>query len=79
MFLRLLGEAIWREPNDGLSKAIEVAKSAHCSLSPAVERGETVTLTVRMHKFIFLDGLSPRGIFATTFTEEAAQELAPGW
>lgn len=37
--------------------------------------GKTYCLTVRILKLLFVDGIPPRGIVATTFTRKAAHEL----
>ena len=37
--------------------------------------GKTACLTLRILKLILVDGVSPRGILATTFTKKAAAEL----
>lgn len=44
--------------------------------------GKTTVLTLRLLKFIFVDGISPEEIVATTFTKKAAAELRSrilGW
>lgn len=44
--------------------------------------GNTTCLTLRILKLIFVDGVSPKGILATTFTRKAAAELRSrilGW
>jgi hypothetical protein len=74
-FLRALEEAIRRKPNDGQGKAIEAAKAASLFIVAGPGTGKTATLSMRMLKLIFVDGVSPRGILATTFTKKAAQEL----
>lgn len=44
--------------------------------------GKTASLTLRILKFVLVDGIPPRGILATTFTKKAAEELRSrilGW
>jgi DNA helicase-2/ATP-dependent DNA helicase PcrA len=44
--------------------------------------GKTASLTLRILKFMLVDGVPPRGILATTFTKKAAEELRSrvlGW
>ena len=74
-YVRVLEEAIRRKPNHGQGEAIEAAKSASLFIVAGPGTGKTATLTMRMLKLIFVDGVSPRGILATTFTKKAAQEL----
>ncbi len=74
-FLRALKESTDRRPNDGQREAIAADKAASLFIVAGPGTGKTATLTMRMLKLIFVDGVSPRGILATTFTKKAAQEL----
>ena len=74
-FLRALKESVNREPNKGQREAVEAASGAPLFVVAGPGTGKTATLTMRMLKLIFVDGISPRGILATTFTNKAAQEL----
>jgi DNA helicase-2/ATP-dependent DNA helicase PcrA len=74
-FLRALKESVNREPNKGQREAVEAVSGASLFVVAGPGTGKTATLTMRMLKLIFVDGISPRGILATTFTNKAAQEL----
>src|SRR5688572_845772 len=74
-FLLALKESMNREPNKGQQEAIEAASGAPLFVVAGPGTGKTATLTMRMLKLIFVDGISPRGILATTFTNKAAEEL----
>lgn len=74
-FLRALKEATSRIPNAGQKQAVDAIKGAALFIVAGPGTGKTATLTMRMLKLIFVDGVSPRGILATTFTKKAAQEL----
>jgi DNA helicase-2/ATP-dependent DNA helicase PcrA len=75
MFLRGLADSVRRTPNSGQRLAIEAANGESLFIVAGPGTGKTATLTMRMLKLIFVDGVSPRGILATTFTKKAAQEL----
>ena len=74
-FLRALKESVDREPNKGQRPAVEAAQQAPLFVVAGPGTGKTATLTMRMLKLMFVDGVNPRGILATTFTKKAAQEL----
>ena len=75
IFLNALAVSVNRRPNAGQRQAVEATKGASLFLVAGPGTGKTATLTMRMLKLIFVDGVSPRGILATTFTKKAAQEL----
>jgi len=75
LFLRAMKAAVNREPNSGQRKAVEAAKSAALFVVAGPGTGKTATMTMRMLKLVFVDGLEPRSILATTFTNKAAEEL----
>lgn len=64
--------SVHRTPNAGQCKAVESDKSASMFIIAGPGTGKTATLTMRMLKLVFVDGVSPRGILATTFREEKA-------
>jgi DNA helicase-2/ATP-dependent DNA helicase PcrA len=74
-FLRAIEVSIGRKPNAGQRQAVGAGKGASLFIVAGPGSGKTATLTMRMLKLIFVDGVSPRGILATTFTKKAAQEL----
>ncbi len=74
-FQRALKEATGRIPNAGQKQAVDAVSGASLFIVAGPGTGKTATLTMRMLKLIFVDGVSPRGILATTFTKKAAQEL----
>jgi DNA helicase-2/ATP-dependent DNA helicase PcrA len=73
-FLEAL-ESVGRKPNKGQSAAVSAAKNAPLFLVAGPGTGKTACLTMRMLKMIYVDGVAPRGILATTFTKKAAGEL----
>ena len=74
-FLQAVKSATKREPNTGQGAAVGAAKDAALFVVAGPGTGKTATLTLRMLKLIFVDGLPPRSILATTFTKKAAAEL----
>src|ERR1043166_6528589 len=74
-FLCALKESVNREPNKGQGDALKAISAAPLFVVAGPGTGKTACLTMRMLKIIFVDGISPRGILATTFTNKAAQEL----
>jgi DNA helicase-2/ATP-dependent DNA helicase PcrA len=74
-FMRAMRESTNRVPNAGQHQAVEPPETASLFLVAGPGTGKTATLTMRMLKLIFVDGVSPLGILATTFTKKAAQEL----
>ncbi len=75
LFIQAMKTAIGREPNAGQRKAVEAAKTAALFVVAGPGTGKTATMTMRMLKLVFVDGLEPRSILATTFTNKAAEEL----
>ncbi len=73
-FLQAL-ESVGRRPNQGQSDAVSAAKDAPLFVVAGPGTGKTACLTMRMLKLIYVDGVAPRGILATTFTKKAAGEL----
>ena len=73
-FLQAL-KAVGRSPNQGQNAAISAAKDAPLFVVAGPGTGKTACLTMRMLKLIYVDGVAPRGILATTFTKKAAGEL----
>lgn len=74
VFLRAL-ESVGRKPNKGQNAAISAAKEEPLFVVAGPGTGKTACLTMRMLKLIFVDGVPPNGILATTFTKKAAEEL----
>jgi DNA helicase-2/ATP-dependent DNA helicase PcrA len=74
-FANALKESVGRRPNAGQQQAVEAAQEQALFVVAGPGTGKTATLTMRMLKLVFVDGVSPRGILATTFTKKAAQEL----
>jgi hypothetical protein len=70
-FLQAL-ESVGRRPNQGQSDAISAAKDAPLFVVAGPGTGKTACLTMRMLKLIYVDGVAPRGILATTFTQGPA-------
>ena len=68
-------ESVGRRPNKGQSDAVSAAKDAPLFVVAGPGTGKTACLTMRMLKLIYVDGVAPRGILATTFTKKAAGEL----
>jgi DNA helicase-2/ATP-dependent DNA helicase PcrA len=73
-FLQAL-ESVGRRPNKGQSTAVSAPKEASLFVVAGPGTGKTACLTMRMLKLIYVDGVAPRGILATTFTKKAAGEL----
>lgn len=73
-FLQAL-ESVGRRPNQGQSDAVSAAKEAPLFVVAGPGTGKTACLTMRMLKLIYVNGVAPRGILATTFTKKAAGEL----
>ena len=67
--------SVGRKPNTGQAKAISAAKDEPLFVVAGPGTGKTACLTMRMLKLIFVDGVPPTGILATTFTKKAAEEL----
>jgi ATP-dependent DNA helicase UvrD/PcrA len=62
-------------PNQDQKDAIEQKSNAPLFIVAGPGTGKTTCLTLRILKLIFVDGISPEGILATTFTKKAAEEL----
>lgn len=62
-------------PNPDQRKAIEAGAGDGVFIVAGPGTGKTACLTLRILKLILVDGISPRGILATTFTRKAAAEL----
>jgi DNA helicase-2/ATP-dependent DNA helicase PcrA len=75
LFVKSMKAAIGREPNTSQRKAVEASSSAALFIVAGPGTGKTATMTMRMLKLVFVDGLEPRSILATTFTNKAAEEL----
>ncbi|SIO63291.1 DNA helicase-2 / ATP-dependent DNA helicase PcrA [Singulisphaera sp. GP187] len=75
LFLQALKNGTGRTPNAGQKQAVEAPGGAALFVVAGPGTGKTATLTMRMLKLIFVDGVAPRGILATTFTRKAAQEI----
>ena len=73
-FLKAL-ESVGRKPNKGQSAAVSAAQETPLFVVAGPGTGKTACLTMRMLKLIYVDGVPPRGILATTFTKKAAGEL----
>src|SRR5262245_41377288 len=75
VFLRALEKSIKRVPNFGQRRAIEATQGAALFIVAGPGTGKTATMTMRMLKLMFVDGVRSSGILATTFTKKAAAEL----
>jgi len=67
--------ATGRVPNDEQKEALEALPSDPLFIVAGPGTGKTACLTLRILKLVFVDGLPPQGILATTFTKKAAAEL----
>jgi DNA helicase-2/ATP-dependent DNA helicase PcrA len=68
--------------DDGQRLAIDAPKEHPLFIVAGPGSGKTTCLTLRILKLIFVDGVDPGGIVATTFTVKAAEELRSrilGW
>lgn len=75
LFIKAMKTAIGREPNAGQKKAVEASRASALFVVAGPGTGKTATMTMRMLKLVFVDGLEPRSVLATTFTNKAAEEL----
>lgn len=69
-------------PNEEQRAIVEADPKAPLFIVAGPGTGKTASLTLRILKLILADGISPRGIVATTFTKKAAAELRSrilGW
>ena len=73
-FLKAL-HSLGRPPNKGQSQTVSADKDDPLFVVAGPGTGKTACLTMRMLKLIFVDGVLPTGILATTFTKKAAEEL----
>ena len=64
-----------RLPNSGQALAVKSLKDDALFVVAGPGTGKTATLTMRILKLIYVDGVAPCGILATTFTKKAAEEL----
>jgi len=62
-------------PNPEQKKAIEAPPRQPLFLVAGPGTGKTACLVLRILKLLFVDGVPPSGILATTFTKKAAAEL----
>lgn len=73
----------FRPPPDAQQlQAIEPPASTSLFIVAGPGTGKTASLTLRILKLVLIDGIPPRGILATTFTNKAAEELRSrilGW
>jgi DNA helicase-2/ATP-dependent DNA helicase PcrA len=67
--------SLGRLPNQGQSNAVSANKYVPLFVVAGPGTGKTATLTMRILKLIYVDGVAPSGILATTFTKKAAEEL----
>ena len=56
-------------------RVVDEAAGATIHVAAGPGSGKTTTLVARIVKLVFVDGLPPSGILATTFTKKAANEL----
>lgn len=69
-------------PDAQQQQAVNAPASAGLFIVAGPGTGKTASLTLRILKLVLVDGVSPRGILATTFTKKAAEELRSrilGW
>jgi DNA helicase-2/ATP-dependent DNA helicase PcrA len=62
-------------PNAQQAQAVHAAPSAALIIVAGPGTGKTASLTLRILKLVLVDGVPPRGIFATSFSKKAAEEL----
>ena len=68
--------------DDEQRSAVEAAIDESLQLVAGPGTGKTTTLTLRLLKIVFVDGVAPNAVVATTFTKKAAGELRSrllGW
>lgn len=68
-------QSLGRSSNKGQGQAIFADKDDPLFVVAGPGTGKTATLTMRILKLIYVDGVPPSGILATTFTKKAAEEL----
>ncbi|MFM9105524.1 MAG: UvrD-helicase domain-containing protein [Chloroflexota bacterium] len=67
--------AVARVPNDEQAVAVNAPAGAGVFIVAGPGSGKTAAVALRMLKLIFVDGIAPDRILATTFTNKAAEEL----
>jgi DNA helicase-2/ATP-dependent DNA helicase PcrA len=75
-----LGKPLDDDPDQEAAIAAPVNQSLQLIAGPGT--GKTTSLTLRVLKLVFVDGVPPASIVATTFTKKAAGELRSrilGW
>lgn len=81
-FLKAVQQRLGKTLDSNQLQAIEAASSQSLFLVAGPGSGKTTVLTLRVLKLIFVDGVEPGAILATTFTRRAAAELRSrmlGW
>jgi DNA helicase-2/ATP-dependent DNA helicase PcrA len=73
--LELFYEVLQGDLDPEKREAVDAPPGATLYLVAGPGTGKTFCLTVRILKLLFVDGVPPRGIVATTFTRKAANEL----
>ncbi len=74
--------AINKTPDDEKRAAIDASAETPLFIVAGPGTGKTTCIVLRILKLIFVDGIAPSGILATTFTRKAAAELRSrvlGW
>src|SRR5215472_7474329 len=69
-------------PDSQQEQAIDASPSDALFIVAGPGTGKTTSLTLRILRLVLVDGVPPRGILATTFTNKAAEELRSrilGW
>jgi DNA helicase-2/ATP-dependent DNA helicase PcrA len=69
-------------PDAQQQQAVDASPSAGLFIVAGPGTGKTASLTLRILKLVLVDGVPPRGVLATTFTNKAAEELRSrvlGW
>lgn len=81
-FLQLITNNLSRKLDPNQQDAVSTPASEALFLVAGPGSGKTTVLALRVLKFIFVDGIDPAEILATTFTRKAAAELRSyilGW
>ncbi|QYZ80350.1 ATP-dependent helicase [Methanofollis formosanus] len=77
-----LGRAITPEDNQGQYDAIESSLDRSLFIVAGPGSGKTTVMALRVLKLVYVDGIDPSTVLATTFTKKAATELRSrilGW
>jgi len=74
-FLGLVHQALSIQLNLNQRLAVQAPLSSCLFIVAGPGSGKTTVLALRVLKLIFVDGVDPRAILATTFTRKAAREL----